>query len=162
MQWPLTNLGGLYEKGDGVAQDYHQARQWYEMGAMAGSGDAMASLGYLYDQGHGVAQDYQQARQWYEKGAAAGSGGAMASLGYLYVQGHGVAQDYQQARQWYEKAAAAGSGDAMGNGRRSVRAGPRGSAGLPARAAVVRKGGGGREWGRHGQCRRSVRSRATV
>src|SRR5262245_37582433 len=78
------NRGMLYHNGQGVAQDYGQARQWYEKAAAAGSAGAMANLGMLYHNGQGVAQDYEQARQWYEKAAAGGDDRAMNSLGLLY------------------------------------------------------------------------------
>jgi hypothetical protein len=74
------NRGVAYEKGQGVAQDYRQARQWYEKAAAAGHAHAMSNLGRLYQHGQGVAQDYGQARQWYEKGAAAGSAFAKKRL----------------------------------------------------------------------------------
>jgi uncharacterized protein len=67
-----ANLGVLYANGRGVAQDYGQARQWFEKAAAAGDAEAMNNLGVLYDNGQGVAQDYGQARQWFEKAAAAG------------------------------------------------------------------------------------------
>jgi TPR repeat protein len=107
------NRAMLYHRGEGVAQDYQQARQWFEKAAAAGNIYGMSGLGELYRDGEGVAQDYQQARQWYEKAAAAGETVAMQNLGVLYREGQGVSQDYQQARQWYEKAVAAGNTDAM-------------------------------------------------
>ena len=67
------NRGRRYANGWGVAQDYGQARQWWEKAAAAGDAGAMHNLGWLYENGEGVAQDYGQARQWYEKAAAAGN-----------------------------------------------------------------------------------------
>lgn len=106
------NRGWMYAKGQGVAQDYGQARQWYEKAAAVGSAAAMQNLGVLYRDGQGVPQDYEQARQWFEKGAAAGEASAMQNLGVLYRDGQGVPQDYEQAQQWYEKAAVHGNEDA--------------------------------------------------
>jgi TPR repeat protein len=107
------NRGMLYENGQGVAQDYEQARQWFEKAAAAGDAPAMSNLGVLYAHGWGGAPDYEQARQWFEKAAAAGDAGAMNGLGVLYHYGKGIAPDYEQARQWFEKAAAAGDAEAM-------------------------------------------------
>ena len=76
------------------AQDYQQARQWYEKPAAAGIGKAMNNLGWLYQSGHGVKQDCQQACLWYEKAAAAGIGEALNNLGWLYQRGYGVKRDY--------------------------------------------------------------------
>jgi TPR repeat protein len=105
----MTELGWLYQEGQGVRRNSQQARQWWEKAAAAGSMKAMTNLGVLYESGKDVSQDYQQARQWWEKAAAAEDVYAMRYLGKLYAKGHGVARDNQQARQWYEKAAAAGS-----------------------------------------------------
>ena len=48
----------------GVAQDYTQARQWYEKAAAAGNSDAMRNLGLLYESELGGTRDYTAARQW--------------------------------------------------------------------------------------------------
>jgi Sel1 repeat/TIR domain len=67
------NRGWSYDTGQGVPQDYRQARQWYEKAAAAGEALAMYNLGVLYDKGQGVRQNYRQARQWFEKSAALGN-----------------------------------------------------------------------------------------
>ena len=64
----------LYDNGQGVAQDYVKAREWYEKAADKGDERAMTNLGLLYDNGQGVAQDYVKAREWYEKAADKGDG----------------------------------------------------------------------------------------
>jgi TPR repeat protein len=76
----MLNLGGLYLNGWGVAQDYQQARQWYEKAAAAGSAEAMENLGKLYLGGVGVAEDKAIARQWFEKAAAGGNDEAKLKL----------------------------------------------------------------------------------
>ena len=111
----MANLGKLYQYGQGVAQDYVKARDWYEKAAADGYANAMSSLGWLYQNGQGVAQDYAKAREWYEKAAAKGDANAMFSLGGLYESGAGVAQDYAKAREWYEKGADEGEAEAMTN-----------------------------------------------
>ena len=108
----MRNLGLLYERGQGVAQDYAKAREWSEKAADKGNAIAISNLGVLYESGQGVAQDYAKAREWYEKAAAKGDAIAMSNLGGLYADGRGVAQDYAKAREWYEKAAANGNADA--------------------------------------------------
>jgi TPR repeat protein len=44
----MRNLGNLYYDGQGVAQDYGQARLWFEKAAVAGNATAMTNLGALY------------------------------------------------------------------------------------------------------------------
>ena len=111
----MTNLGVFYENGDGVAQDYAKAREWYEKAAEKGDERAMTNLGELYANGQGVAQDYAKAREWYEKAAEKGDERAMTNLGWLYESGQGVAPDYAKAREWYEKAAEKGDERAKTN-----------------------------------------------
>ena len=79
----MANLGLLYEKGFGVAQDYAKAREWYEKAAAEGNEIAMGYLGLLYEKGFGVAQDFDKAREWYEKAAEKGDTSAKARLEQL-------------------------------------------------------------------------------
>src|SRR5712664_4001235 len=91
--------------GQGVAQDYAKALEWYEKAADKGNADAMNNIGTLYYNRRGVEQDYAKAREWYEKAAAKDNVVAMYNLGRIYENGQGVAQDYAKARELYEKAA---------------------------------------------------------
>ncbi len=54
-------LGTLYEKGQGVAQDYAEAARYYQLAADQGHADSQAALGAMYEKGLGVDQDYAQA-----------------------------------------------------------------------------------------------------
>jgi TPR repeat protein len=62
----MTNLGWLYEHGQGVTQDYVKARELYEKSIDMGDSIAMFNLGLLYLNGQGVA------RELYEKAADRG------------------------------------------------------------------------------------------
>ena len=57
-------LGRAYEKGEGVARDYTQARAWYSKAADQGHGPAQYSLGSMYMLGKGVAMDPVVAYVW--------------------------------------------------------------------------------------------------
>src|SRR2546423_1753112 len=48
------NLGLLYARGEGVAQDYRQAAEWYEKAAQQGVAAAQYNLGVIYANGQGV------------------------------------------------------------------------------------------------------------
>ena len=89
-------LGGLYEAGIGVSQDYAQAAFWYRKSAEQADSVAQVSLGYLYHEGHGVPLDYTQALAWCRKAAGQGNADAQKCLGRLYSEGQGVPQDYTQ------------------------------------------------------------------
>jgi len=58
-------LGALYEKGQGVKQDYAEARKWYDMAAENGAALACVSLARLHENGLGVAKDNVEAYKWY-------------------------------------------------------------------------------------------------
>jgi TPR repeat protein len=108
-----TNLGWLYESGQGVAKDYREARRWYEKGAQSGDAGAMTSLGLLYWRGQGVPRDYAEARRWYEQAAEKGNADGMTNLGLMYRSGEGVPKDYAAARLWFEQAASLGERSAI-------------------------------------------------
>ncbi len=59
-----NNLGIMYDKGQGVPQDYAEAVKWYRKAAKQGYGGAQYNLGLLYREGQGVPQDYVQAHMW--------------------------------------------------------------------------------------------------
>jgi uncharacterized protein len=63
----MTNLGWLYQNGQGVVQDYTKACDLFQKAADAGNTDAMSNLGALYRDGLGFAQDYDKAREWFQK-----------------------------------------------------------------------------------------------
>jgi hypothetical protein len=71
-----NNLGFLYEKGEGVAQDYAQAAIFYCQAAEQGEADAQLNLGLQYFGGHGVDEtkgtNMEQAAIWIKKAAAQG------------------------------------------------------------------------------------------
>ncbi|MCC2626081.1 MAG: peptidoglycan endopeptidase [Burkholderiales bacterium] len=110
-----TNLGYMYNYGNGVAQDYNKAFLWYSTAAAQGDSYAQSNLGDMYYTGHGVTQDYNKAFFWYYKAAAQGDSYAQYSLGGMYYVGNGVAQNYQEAIQWYTKSATQGNADAQYN-----------------------------------------------
>jgi hypothetical protein len=111
----MNGMGLLYYRGLGIAQNYAEARMWFEKAAAKGHMAAMLNLGVLYGEGFGVAQDSAKAREWYDRAIARGGAAAMTELGFLYYRGKGVSQDYAEARAWFEKAAAKGEPVATAN-----------------------------------------------
>lgn len=108
-------LGFRYEKGDGVPQDYKQARLCYERAANLGSTVAQYNLGVLYHHGRGIAQDYIKAQHYYKLAADQGRASAQYNLAYLYEAGHGVTNDYTKAQHYYNLAAEQGHKSAQNN-----------------------------------------------
>jgi len=111
-----TNLGLLYEVGQGVPQDYAKAAHWFRQVAhgyrlTANHGDAKAQfdLGDLYAFGWGVPQDYAKAAYWYRLAANQGLSQAQDILGDLYANGQGVPKDYVKSYKWLILAQKAGT-----------------------------------------------------
>ena len=67
-----SNLGFMYEHGQGVPQDYSEAVKWFRKAADQGYANAQFNLGVMYDMGQGVPQDYAAALLWYRKAADQG------------------------------------------------------------------------------------------
>ena len=62
----------MYHQGQGVRQDYTQARRWFEKAASQGEAAAQYNLGVMYHQGQGVRQDIKRAKEYF--GQACDSG----------------------------------------------------------------------------------------
>ena len=111
----LYNIGRRYYNGDGVAQDYAKAIEWFRQAAEQGYATAQNNLGDCYYDGQGVTQDYAQAVSWYRKAAEQGDAAAQFRLGFCYEYGRGVSKDYTQAVSWYRKATERGNAKAQNN-----------------------------------------------
>lgn len=66
------NLGIMYDRGNGVAEDDKQAVYWYRKAAEQGHAWAQSNLGLMYLKGEGVAEDYILAYKWANLAAAQG------------------------------------------------------------------------------------------
>ena len=60
----------MYQKGQGVSQDYQAAISWYCKAVKQGAADAMNNIGTTYGKGQGIIQDYVQAHKWFNLAAA--------------------------------------------------------------------------------------------
>ena len=67
-------LGNLYLAGHGVAQNYVEARQWFEKAAAQGDAKAQNNLGTLYGFGQGVPRNYVRAYMWWSLSVALSMG----------------------------------------------------------------------------------------
>ncbi|MCU0576673.1 MAG: sel1 repeat family protein [Desulfobacterota bacterium] len=63
----------LYETGQGVAQNYAKAAQWYGKAARQGNPEAQTQLGNMYRLGKGVPQNYVLAYMWLDLASQQGS-----------------------------------------------------------------------------------------
>ena len=66
-----SNLGVMYNNGQGVTQDYKEAVKWFRLAAAQGVAIAQFDLGLMYAIGEGVTQDYASAHMWFDLASAA-------------------------------------------------------------------------------------------
>ena len=59
-------LGLLYERGEGVSQDYAEAAKWFRLSADQGYAMAQYRLGLLCLHGYGVVRDEVEALTWFK------------------------------------------------------------------------------------------------
>ena len=95
----------MYDKGQGVPQDYARAVGWWRKAAEQGMAEAQYNLGIAYDNGQGIPQDYAEAMKWFRKAAEQGYAKAQYNLGVIYGYGEGVPQDDAHAYMWFKLAA---------------------------------------------------------
>ncbi|MFT4719643.1 MAG: TPR repeat protein [Candidatus Azotimanducaceae bacterium] len=100
-----TNLGVMYEMGQGVTQNEPEAVVWYRKAADQGYAKAQYYLGINYRDGIGVTQNNTEAMKWYRKATDQGYAPAQHNLAFMYESGKGVTQNYTEAVKWYRKAA---------------------------------------------------------
>lgn len=68
-------LGHLYDKGNGVKQDYKKANEYYKLGCNLKDGASCFGLGFLYHEGKGVRQDKIKAKNYFGLACDEGSQG---------------------------------------------------------------------------------------
>ena len=73
-------------KGEGVPQNYKDAKYWYEKAAEQGNVMARYNLALMYYKGEGIEKDYKKARYWFERLAEQGRVEAQHNLGSDVLQ----------------------------------------------------------------------------
>lgn len=97
-------LGGIYEEGLGVTQDYRKAAEWYEKAAIQGDAVAQCKLWEIFSE---VFDDPRQALTWLEKAAEQGHPHANHVLAMTYeitYAQYGLPRDMKKARELHERA----------------------------------------------------------
>jgi TPR repeat protein len=100
--------GKALSRGEGGAQDLHEATRYYRRAADRGYAPAQHQLGVAYAKGWGVVQNDAEAVNWYRKAAEQGLPEAQHDLGVRYILGLGTQKDVAAGVEWYRKAAAQG------------------------------------------------------
>ncbi|KAK5829603.1 hypothetical protein F5H01DRAFT_393684 [Linnemannia elongata] len=100
-----VELGDIHRTGDGVEQDFQQARYWYLKAANQDDPSGQCNLGHLYRLELGVDRNHSTALSWYQKAAARGDAGGQCYVGLVYKDGLTGVVDYSAAMEWYLMAA---------------------------------------------------------
>lgn len=100
-------LAEMYEKGQGVPQDFTEAAKLYRLTVFDGEGakmdtEAAYRLGDMHDKGRGVRQNHAIARKWYRF-----AGRELYHRGWIYAAGYGSGGNVE-AYKWFSLAAALG------------------------------------------------------
>ena len=78
-----NQLGAMYDRGHGVAQDYKQARVWYEKAAAQDHPNAICTLGVMYYEGKGVIPSFRRARDYFKRAIQLGEPKAQKNMDHL-------------------------------------------------------------------------------
>ncbi len=68
-----SDIGIMYDSGDGVEKNPNKALEWFKKGAANGSAKAQHNLGAIYLNGeNGVSKNWDEAKKWYSLAASKG------------------------------------------------------------------------------------------
>lgn len=111
----ITSLGLLYQMGEGVPRDLHQATELYEKAAGMGYPEAQHLLGALYaGAAEGAPKDLVKAVEYFKAAAAKRYPAAEAALGWAYANGLGdLPHDDVEALRLFNLAAGAGDPEGL-------------------------------------------------
>jgi uncharacterized protein len=107
-------MGLQFANGEGAAQDYAQAAEWYRKAAEQSHSLAQFNLGMMYASGQGVAKDNAQSVMWFDRAAQQGDAGAQFNLGRSCHRASfaglpaAAAESRIEAYKWFHLAAAQG------------------------------------------------------
>ena len=108
-----SNLGFMYEYGQGTARDEQQAAYWYRQSARNGLAVAQFNLALMYASGGGIQKDPLRAAYWFRQAAEQGLADAQYQLSEHLQQYMGVPRDSAAVRGWLTRAAQQGQIEAQ-------------------------------------------------
>ena len=109
------DIGGIYERGEGVSVNLSKAAEWYSMALEKNHPQAQFKIGQLTIEGRGVSKDVVSGMALLTASAEQGNVDAQNFLGQLYEKGELVTQDYETAATYYQAAVDQGSAIAQRN-----------------------------------------------
>ena len=91
-----NNLGVMYANGNGVPQDFAEARKCYLVASEHGNPAGEMNLALAYQRGQGTPVNMPEALTWYQLAVSHHFAPAMFSLAMLYRNGTGVPRDMNE------------------------------------------------------------------
>jgi len=104
-----TDIGYLYQNGQGVPKDWVEALKWHKKAAEGGDAGAAYAVGLFYEFGWGCPKDDTEALKWYQRAAEQDNPIAQVKVGAFDEAGLIVPRDRSQAQNWFQRAAATGN-----------------------------------------------------
>ena len=100
-----TQLGVAYANGEGVAQNFTTALEWFRLAAEQGYGQAQYNLGSFYINGEALEEDYVMAYMWFTLAAKQGNEGAKVNLKLIssYMTADQITQGEKFVSEWKPK-----------------------------------------------------------
>jgi WD40 repeat protein/TPR repeat protein/energy-coupling factor transporter ATP-binding protein EcfA2 len=105
----LSNLGSLYQNGQGIKRDWDKARDYYHQAAEKGDNSGALWLAEMIEQGQNGEANLREALAWYRKAAELGNVDGMLAIACRYETGLDLPQSYVEAANWYRRAAYKGN-----------------------------------------------------
>ena len=107
-----SNLGFMYEYGQGMAMDAQQAVHWYRQSARSGLAVAQLNLALMYANGGGIRKDPLRAAYWFRQAAEQGLADAQYQLAEHLQHYMGVPRSSAAVHGWLTRAAEQGQSEA--------------------------------------------------
>jgi hypothetical protein len=98
-----TNLGFMYNKGQGVKMSHSLAAEYYKRGCENGNALGCTNLGIMYWKGD-LPRNDKHVVVLFERSCRDGDSGGCRDLGYMYKHGYGVSKDETRAAELYKQA----------------------------------------------------------
>ena len=104
----MADLGLMYLNGQGVKQNFKEAKYWLEKAVEGNNAAAKNGLGVIYYKGQGTRKDLSKAIKLWKQASEQGNKEAQNNLALMHYNGEGVKQDYEKAAELWTQAAEAG------------------------------------------------------
>ncbi|WP_120497338.1 tetratricopeptide repeat protein [Kiloniella sp. EL199] len=99
----MFNVALMYEKGQGVTQNYDDAEMWFTRAAELGNVESQNKLGHAYEYGDWGTEDFDRALLFYGMAADQGDVFAQGSLARMYLN-NPKGDTLPKAVKWLQKA----------------------------------------------------------